>query len=179
MKYAKSQQSLPTFIPRAFAMVIFVLRTYSFGPPNLIHGRKKNNTRNWAYQRGWISIKVLDINQGPGRPRYLVDLPYFFKANLDYWPRIFSLSITANLSSLNLLLIKNFSRPTMTPLQRFCLGGTWTFTWTSGPLVASYMRCFLALRSFILLSRTHQMNFSTKLPRCLENFFLTGFRSIQ
>lgn len=55
----------------------------------------------------------------------------------------------------------------MAPLHRLCLGGTWAVTWKSGPLVASYMRCLLALCSFILRSRTHQMKLSTKLPKVL------------
>lgn len=56
-------------------MVILVLRTYSFGSPTLIHGRKKK-----LHAQLGIPWK-LDIDQGPGRPRYLVDSAYFFKAD--------------------------------------------------------------------------------------------------
>lgn len=67
------------------------------------------------------------LEPGPGQPRYLVDSASFFDAEPRLLTQRSPLSTTVNLSSSNFLLPMNSAQPTITLLQKFCLGGTRVF----------------------------------------------------
>ena len=102
----------------------------------------------------------LDIDQGPGRPRYLVDSAYFFKAD----PGLLTKNIVI-VDHSESFFIKSPPHQELQYTNYYAapevLFGwdvdVYSEIWAIGCLI---YECFLALRSFISLSRTHQV----KLP---------------
>lgn len=78
------------------------------------------------------------------------------------------------LSLSTLVPLKNFSSPTITLFQKFYVGETRLFARISGLLVASYLRCILAVLYLVSLFRIHHLQRSPLLMGRLVSFLPTS-----